>query len=65
MKTLPIVGLLSCHAVLVSLIFSLFHSIAFRWVVPFEIFFVIGLFDYYGVTGVWVKHYWRTPGMAW
>jgi hypothetical protein len=35
------------------------------WVIPFEIFFVIALFDYFRVTNVWIKHWWRDDTMAW
>ena len=34
------------------------------WVLPIEILFVIALFDYHRVTGVWIKHWWSTPSMA-
>ena len=32
---------------------------------PFEILFVIGLFDYFRVTDVWIKHWWRDKTLAW
>lgn len=35
------------------------------WMAPFEILFVIGLFDYFRVTDVWIKHWWRDKAMAW
>jgi hypothetical protein len=35
------------------------------WLLPFELFCAIGLFDYFEVTAVWIKHWWRSPEMAW
>ena len=38
---------------------------ALLWLLPFEIFLVIGLFDYHRVVEVWIKHWWTTPSMEW
>jgi len=38
---------------------------AIYWLLPIEILFVVGLFDYSGVTDVWVKHAWTIDAMAW
>jgi len=35
------------------------------WLLPIQIFLMIGLFDYYGVMYVYTKHWWDEPGMAW
>lgn len=35
------------------------------WAIPMEVFFIIGLFDYFDVTEVWITHWWRNPQMAW
>jgi hypothetical protein len=37
----------------------------FLWLLPFEIFFTISLFDYHRVTGVWIRHWWLEPTMSW
>ncbi|CAB9507151.1 expressed unknown protein [Seminavis robusta] len=48
---------------------NLVGAIRYLWVllylIPFQVFFVASLFDFYGVTHVWVKHWWRVPSMAW
>lgn len=36
--------------------------ISFRY---FQIYCVIGLFDYFRVTTVWIKHWWRDETLAW
>lgn len=35
------------------------------WVIPLEVFFMIGLFDYFRVTDVWIKYWWRDRTLAW
>jgi hypothetical protein len=35
------------------------------WIVPFEIFFNISLYDYYNVTEVWIRHWWLDGQMSW
>jgi hypothetical protein len=32
---------------------------------PYQIYCVIGLFDYFRVTTVWIKHWWRDETLAW
>ncbi|GAX09907.1 hypothetical protein FisN_11Lh108 [Fistulifera solaris] len=34
------------------------------WIIPIQIYSVIGLFDYFRVTRVWVKHWWRDESLA-
>ena len=36
-----------------------------RWILPIELIGAIGLFDYHGVTRVWVTHWWTTPAFSW
>ena len=36
---------------------------ALLWLLPLEIFFMIGLFDYYKVNEVYTKHWWENPSM--
>ena len=35
------------------------------WILPFEIFFNISLYDYYNVTEVWIRHWWLDDNMSW
>lgn len=35
------------------------------WVIPLQVVFLIGLFDSFGVTKVWVTFWWRDRTMAW
>jgi hypothetical protein len=35
------------------------------WIIPFEIFFNISLYDYYNVTEVWIRHWWLEDNMSW
>lgn len=35
------------------------------WIVPFEIFFNISLFDYHRVTEVWIKHWYVNSCLGW
>jgi hypothetical protein len=48
----------------VNLVGSLRYMWTLLWIVPVEIFFVIGIFDYHQVTKVWIAHWWRAPTMA-
>lgn len=34
------------------------------WLLPIQIFLMIGLFDYYRVMEVWIKHFWGDASMA-
>lgn len=48
---------------------NLVRSVRFMWtlfwLLPIQIFLMIGLFDYYGVMDVYTKHWWDEPSMAW
>lgn len=35
------------------------------WVLPLQVVFLIGLFDSFGVTKVWVRYWWRDHTLAW
>lgn len=35
------------------------------WVLPLQVVFVIGVFDSFGVTTVWVRYWWRDRTLAW
>jgi len=35
------------------------------WLLPLQVFCVIALIDYGGLTKVWVEHWWTTPSMKW
>ena len=35
------------------------------WVLPLQAAMVVGLFDYFHVTQVWIKYWWRDRTMAW
>jgi len=35
------------------------------WILPFEIFFNISLYDYYNVTQAWIRHWWLDDNMSW
>lgn len=35
------------------------------WIMPFEIFFNISLYDYYNVSVVWIRHWWVQNQMSW
>ena len=35
------------------------------WVLPLQIYWCIGMFDYFRVTDVWIKFWWRDRTMAW
>jgi len=35
------------------------------WMLPISICLIIQLFDYFKVTNVWVRHWWRDPALAW
>jgi len=49
----------------VNLVGAIRYLWVLLWVLPFAIFFNIGLYDYFRATDVWVRHYWRDPTMAW
>eukprot|EP00804_Cyclotella_cryptica_P026675 CCRYP_007926-RA/>CCRYP_007926-RA protein AED:0.04 eAED:0.04 QI:381/1/1/1/0.5/0.33/3/2170/853 len=48
---------------------NLVRSVRFMWtlfwLLPIQIFLMIGLFDYYRVMDVYIKHWWDEPSMAW
>ncbi|KAL7518360.1 hypothetical protein ACHAWX_005623 [Stephanocyclus meneghinianus] len=48
---------------------NLVQSVRFMWtlfwLLPILIFLMIGLFDYYRVMDVYIKHWWDEPSMAW
>lgn len=48
----------------VNLVGSLRYMWTLLWIVPVEIFLLIGIFDYHRVTKVWITHWWRAPTMA-
>ena len=48
----------------VNLVGAIRYLWVLLWILPFEIFFAIGLFDYFRVTDVFVRQYWRDPSMA-
>lgn len=48
----------------VNLVGAIRYLWALLWILPFEIFFTIGLFDYFRVTDVWLKHWWRDSSLA-
>jgi hypothetical protein len=48
----------------VNLIGAIRYLWTILWVFPFMVFFVIGLFDYFRVSEVWIKFWWRDKTMA-
>jgi hypothetical protein len=48
---------------------NLVRSVRFMWtlfwLIPIQIFLMIGLFDVYRVMGVYITHWWSEPTMAW
>jgi len=48
----------------VDLVWSLRYLWLLLWILPLEIFFVIGMFDYLQVSSVWVKQWWTASTMA-
>lgn len=48
----------------VNLVGALHYMWTLLWIIPVELFLVIGLFDYHRVTKVWIRHWWRAPTMA-
>lgn len=49
----------------VNLLGAIRYLWCLMWLIPIEILFVIGLFDYFRVTDVWFRHWWRDSTMAW
>ena len=47
----------------VNLVGSVRFMWAFYWLLPVQIFFMIGLFDYFNVNEVKMKHWWDDPSM--
>lgn len=41
----------------VDLVGAIRYFWAMAWIVPFEVFFNISLFDYHQVTSVWIRHW--------
>ena len=48
----------------VNLVGALHYMWTLLWIIPVELFLVIGLFDYHRVTKVWIRHWWRAPTLA-
>lgn len=48
----------------VNLVGSVRYMWCLFWVTPIQIFFMIGLFDYYSVNEVTVKHWWDDPSFS-
>ncbi|KAL7572836.1 hypothetical protein ACA910_014690 [Epithemia clementina (nom. ined.)] len=49
----------------VNLVGAIRYLWVLLWILPFEIYFNIGLYDYFRVTDVWVLQYWRDPSLGW
>ena len=49
----------------VDLVGAIRHLWILLWLLPFESFFSISLFDYFRVTEVWIKHWWLQPHLSW
>ena len=49
----------------VNLVVAVRYYWALAWAAPFQTFCVIGLFDYFDVTQVWVDKWWRDGRLAW
>lgn len=49
----------------VNLIGAIRYLWVLLWVIPFEIYFIIALFDYFRVTKTWIRQAWRSPTLAW
>lgn len=48
----------------VNLVGSVRFMWSLFWLLPIQIFLMIGLFDYYRVMEVWIKHFWGDASMA-
>ena len=48
----------------VNLVGSVKFMWSLLWLLPIQIFLMIGLFDYYRVMEVWIKHWWDDPSMV-
>lgn len=48
----------------VNLVGAIRYLWVLLWIFPFECFFVIGLYDYFRVTDVWIAHWWRDETMS-
>lgn len=35
------------------------------WIIPIQIYLIVSLFDYHGVTSVWIRHWWAAKATAW
>ena len=51
------------HSAYSHIMRSVRYMWALLWLLPLEIFFMIGLFDYYNVNEVYAKHWWGNPSM--
>jgi len=49
----------------VNLVGAIRYLWVLLWVLPLQFQSNIGLFDYFRVTDVWIKHYWRDSSMSW
>jgi len=49
----------------VDLLGALRYYWTLAFLISFSLFCAISLFDIYGVTGVWVQHWWATSALAW
>lgn len=49
----------------VNLVGAIRYLWALSWATPFETYAVVHLFDYFGCTRVWIKHWWADWTMAW
>ncbi|CAJ1943148.1 unnamed protein product [Cylindrotheca closterium] len=49
----------------VDLVGAIRYLWAMLWLVPFEVFLNISLFDYFNVTSVWIRHWWIRPQLSW
>lgn len=52
--------IVTCGSLVGTLLFAVL-----LYLLPFEIFFVVSLFDFYNVTYVWIRQWWNVPSMAW
>ena len=63
---LALAGVLTVRAIRnVNLVGAVRYLWILMWVLPLEILFVIGMFDYFSVTDVWIRHWWRDSTFAW
>ncbi len=35
------------------------------WIIPIQVYLFVSMFDYHGVTAVWVRHWWAAEATAW